>query len=174
MEESECRICFETDELSKLISPCLCNGSLKYVHPECLFKWMSYKKTKICSVCYSEYNISLEKESNKSKLVRLIIISDTFTILTTICLLMILLLIINRLNIKVRNFINSFYVLLFGICILQWFFEDPFFDIEDIYFFVFFQNDIMSTHLIILIFIFNALKNFINFIKFKYLTQLIV
>ena len=39
----QCRICLEDeDELDKLISPCLCNGTMKYVHYECLHKWVVF------------------------------------------------------------------------------------------------------------------------------------
>ncbi len=39
----ECRICFESDDLSnnKLISPCNCNGTSKYVHTNCLKLWIN-------------------------------------------------------------------------------------------------------------------------------------
>ena len=37
-----CRICYleEENELNPLIQPCLCSGSLKYIHLECLRKWI--------------------------------------------------------------------------------------------------------------------------------------
>ena len=37
-----CRLCFgdeETSETGKLFSPCLCKGTMKYIHIECLNKW---------------------------------------------------------------------------------------------------------------------------------------
>ena len=37
-----CRICYleEETEINPLIQPCLCSGSLKYIHLECLRKWI--------------------------------------------------------------------------------------------------------------------------------------
>ncbi|KAF9329503.1 hypothetical protein BG006_007414 [Podila minutissima] len=43
LDERQCRICLggvdEEDTLGRLISPCLCKGSMKYVHVECLNAW---------------------------------------------------------------------------------------------------------------------------------------
>ena len=39
MEERECRICFENDNPEDLISPCLCDGTSKWVHRKCLNEW---------------------------------------------------------------------------------------------------------------------------------------
>ena len=37
----KCRVCFEIESInSKLISPCLCGGSMKYIHDLCLKKWI--------------------------------------------------------------------------------------------------------------------------------------
>ena len=40
-EENTCRICFEEeiDENNKLISPCLCRGTQKHIHMDCLNEW---------------------------------------------------------------------------------------------------------------------------------------
>jgi len=46
-----CRICLEEDEPSHLIHPCLCSGTIKYVHPHCL------RNEKKCSICNYEYQI---------------------------------------------------------------------------------------------------------------------
>ena len=39
----ECRICLEEDDIQNMITPCLCKGSRKYVHRQCLNEW------RICS-----------------------------------------------------------------------------------------------------------------------------
>ena len=42
----KCRICYSQEEDSKnnpLIKPCLCSGSLKYIHYKCLLHWLSNK-----------------------------------------------------------------------------------------------------------------------------------
>lgn len=41
-----CRICLgeEDDEGNKLISPCKCAGTTKYIHKECLQEWLNSKR----------------------------------------------------------------------------------------------------------------------------------
>ncbi|XP_074647464.1 E3 ubiquitin-protein ligase MARCHF8-like isoform X2 [Tubulanus polymorphus] len=47
-----CRICHcESEPDSPLISPCLCSGSLKYVHQMCLQQWIKSADTKSCELC---------------------------------------------------------------------------------------------------------------------------
>ena len=39
--EKICRICYEDNEdVSKLLSPCACSGSMEYIHKHCLIKWI--------------------------------------------------------------------------------------------------------------------------------------
>ncbi len=51
MTEIVCRICLESDR--DMISPCMCNGTLKYVHMECLEQWRrgSIRNTFQCQTC---------------------------------------------------------------------------------------------------------------------------
>ena len=60
-----CRICFDKDiSISKLISPCKCKGSSKFVHIHCLNTWQSHclntwqntKKAYVCSICMSTFS----------------------------------------------------------------------------------------------------------------------
>ena len=57
----ECRFCFETDSppTNKLISPCACTGTSKYVHTNCLLQWRRTTTIKthqtICQQCKSPY-----------------------------------------------------------------------------------------------------------------------
>lgn len=37
----QCRYCSSSGEYGQLISPCLCKGSIKYVHTRCLQNWVS-------------------------------------------------------------------------------------------------------------------------------------
>ena len=53
---SSCRICLAQDEPSKLITPCHCDGSLKWVHRECLAKWMETRSSDYCSICKRRYS----------------------------------------------------------------------------------------------------------------------
>jgi hypothetical protein len=53
---ADCRFCLETDSISKLIAPCLCKGSAKYVHNDCLIEWTKKKPQTghICNSCKYE------------------------------------------------------------------------------------------------------------------------
>ncbi|KAH7928554.1 hypothetical protein BV22DRAFT_1082915 [Leucogyrophana mollusca] len=65
-EEKQCRICFgdESDrqELGRLIRPCLCKGSLSYVHIGCLQKWrnstISQSAFYSCPQCRYRYHFA--------------------------------------------------------------------------------------------------------------------
>jgi len=61
-EEPMCRICFEEDEQddNRLISPCKCDGTQKFVHQKCLREWQRSVQTyrpnhpdQVCSICRS-------------------------------------------------------------------------------------------------------------------------
>jgi len=62
-DEKTCRICFSTEDesdesLGRLFSPCLCKGTMKYVHVECLNHWRLVNRQKMyqCSSCNYIYN----------------------------------------------------------------------------------------------------------------------
>lgn len=62
-----CRICFDDESVrDKIIVPCKCNGSSKYVHKECLNMWLSTNKNnqnyERCNSCLVEY---LREKDNK-------------------------------------------------------------------------------------------------------------
>lgn len=62
-----CRICLSTDKVQILISPCSCTGSHKYVHEECLKKWILSKDVKnisLCELCQSQFKMEFEVSSN--------------------------------------------------------------------------------------------------------------
>ncbi len=60
-----CRICFEeinnnnNNNDNSLISPCKCKGSMKWVHHNCLVKWITISNKKRCQTCHYTYNISI-------------------------------------------------------------------------------------------------------------------
>ena len=74
--EKSCRICFEGEEVGKdkgpLICPCLCNGSLKYIHEECIKRWLvqrdeedeenNYKIGARCEICQYWYHLQIARE----------------------------------------------------------------------------------------------------------------
>ena len=54
----ECRFCFQKD-LKPMLSPCRCNGTIKYVHTSCLNRWRyenirrpSFSRCLICETKY--------------------------------------------------------------------------------------------------------------------------
>lgn len=57
----QCRICFDDENASELISPCLCSGGSAFVHRQCLNRWraenINGRGFKICNVCQFEYVI---------------------------------------------------------------------------------------------------------------------
>lgn len=47
-----CRICLETGEL---MSVCQCSGTCKYVHKECIDKWIGVSRKTHCELCLAPY-----------------------------------------------------------------------------------------------------------------------
>jgi E3 ubiquitin-protein ligase DOA10 len=59
-EEELCRICFiQTD--TPLFHPCKCNGTMKFVHENCLMNWINVKKSNTCDICHHEFAFSSGK-----------------------------------------------------------------------------------------------------------------
>ena len=85
-----CKICYEKEDKAddKIINPCFCEGTMKYIHENCLKQWiqkkdnMSYIRCEICKYEYKimlhmKYKFSLNKMSTTCKnLVSLIIIAS--------------------------------------------------------------------------------------------------
>ncbi|CAE7228540.1 unnamed protein product [Rhizoctonia solani] len=65
-EEKQCRICLagaeEEAELGRLISPCLCRGSIRYVHVNCLKQWRTTSQSRSafwsCPQCGFKYALA--------------------------------------------------------------------------------------------------------------------
>ncbi|PJF18602.1 hypothetical protein PSACC_01587 [Paramicrosporidium saccamoebae] len=54
-----CRVCRgEATNDQPLFYPCLCSGSIKYVHQECLLEWLKHSKKKYCELCKHPYSFS--------------------------------------------------------------------------------------------------------------------
>nr|XP_014103720.1 uncharacterized protein LOC106627917 isoform X2 [Bactrocera oleae] len=51
-----CRICHNAEDPERLVSPCLCKGSLTYVHIHCLERWISTSRSTVCELCQFQYN----------------------------------------------------------------------------------------------------------------------
>ena len=92
-----CRVCQEPEVAENMISPCLCSGTIKYVHRECLTLHMrSSKKLYRCSTCHGRYRIRIRIiRKSMSELLRVHPKKLVF-----ICLLVIaiLILILNRIH----------------------------------------------------------------------------
>jgi hypothetical protein len=74
---TRCRICYEEDGV--LLHPCKCDGSIKWVHTECLKKWISTSKKDYCPQCNYKYKYEkfcnyprLEKFVSKRKYIKLL------------------------------------------------------------------------------------------------------
>eukprot|EP01114_Cavostelium_apophysatum_P009945 TRINITY_DN23276_c0_g1_i1.p1 TRINITY_DN23276_c0_g1~~TRINITY_DN23276_c0_g1_i1.p1 ORF type:complete len:247 (-),score=27.00 TRINITY_DN23276_c0_g1_i1:552-1292(-) len=74
-DEKMCRICHGGEDDGKLISPCKCKGSIKYVHIECLDRWRQTSSNSQsyfqCENCHYKYNFSRPSYAQlmKSKIV---------------------------------------------------------------------------------------------------------
>ena len=59
-DETICRICFGGSEMGQLISPCLCSGSMRFVHLECLTHWRAVSHNPLsyvqCESCHYRYS----------------------------------------------------------------------------------------------------------------------
>lgn len=51
LESDVCRICHCGEETEVLISPCLCTGSVKFVHHSCLMNWLQRAVMSKCELC---------------------------------------------------------------------------------------------------------------------------
>lgn len=68
-EEAEkvCKICFDTTitkKTGKLIAPCKCAGSVKYIHEECLKTWLVSQNSDLnfatCELCHKFYKMEIK------------------------------------------------------------------------------------------------------------------
>ena len=52
-----CRFCMEEEEEAKMVAPCECTGTQKFVHAECLLRWQtqSLRNRVTCPVCQRCY-----------------------------------------------------------------------------------------------------------------------
>jgi len=65
-QEKQCRICLDGTEaefeLGRLIRPCLCKGSMSYVHVKCLHRWRNSSTSKTaffsCPQCHYQYHFA--------------------------------------------------------------------------------------------------------------------
>ncbi|EUB58274.1 E3 ubiquitin-protein ligase 8-Mar [Echinococcus granulosus] len=69
-----CRICYDSNDESndmemesrgRLIAPCLCDGSMKYVHQCCIQRWIKISRSRKCELCNFRYAIRRHVKENK-------------------------------------------------------------------------------------------------------------
>ena len=65
-EEERCRLCFGGEDDGKLVQPCACRGSAKFIHRRCLEKWRRTSPREDaayrCGQCMDEYRDALSLE----------------------------------------------------------------------------------------------------------------
>ena len=73
-EENTCRYCLEGETFdNELISPCLCNGTQKYIHLKCLQTWRKINKNDpekrdYCELCNHHYSIKKIRDVSTYKI----------------------------------------------------------------------------------------------------------
>lgn len=61
-----CRICrYFRSDMQLIASPCMCSGSVGFVHLKCLQRWIRFKSDNHCEICHEEYSIPPEKRNYK-------------------------------------------------------------------------------------------------------------
>ena len=64
-EERICRVCRGGEEEGNdLYHPCMCKGSISYVHKECLMTWLSFASRTKCELCGYAFKLSPEYAPN--------------------------------------------------------------------------------------------------------------
>jgi E3 ubiquitin-protein ligase MARCH6 len=54
-----CRVCrSESTHDRPLFYPCVCTGSIKYIHQDCLLQWLKYSKKEYCELCHHKFNFA--------------------------------------------------------------------------------------------------------------------
>merc|ERR1711884_890324 len=54
-----CRVCrCEGTAERPLFHPCICTGSIKYIHQECLLQWLKYSKKEFCELCSHRFSFT--------------------------------------------------------------------------------------------------------------------
>ena len=57
-----CRVCrCEATQDRPLFHPCICTGSIKYIHQDCLLQWLKYSKKEFCELCNHRFSFTPSK-----------------------------------------------------------------------------------------------------------------
>lgn len=107
-----CKICHCTGEANvSLIAPCYCSGSLKYVHQECLQRWIKSSDIKRCELCKYPFAMQAkvkpfcqwEKLDMTALERRKLLCSVTFHVVAITCVVWSLYVLIDRTAEEIRN-----------------------------------------------------------------------
>jgi hypothetical protein len=77
--EKCCRLCHSNCDLKDMISPCDCNGTMKFVHQYCLDQMREHGDTYKCPICERHYNFVLKWKT----LNMLLLLIDWFSFIST-------------------------------------------------------------------------------------------
>ncbi|EAA04193.4 AGAP007204-PA [Anopheles gambiae str. PEST] len=59
MEGDICRVCrCEAQSDRPLFHPCICTGSIKWIHQDCLMQWMRYSRKEYCELCGHRFSFT--------------------------------------------------------------------------------------------------------------------
>ncbi|CAG7827854.1 unnamed protein product [Allacma fusca] len=54
-----CRVCRSEGSLDRpLFYPCVCTGSIKYIHQDCLVQWLRYSRKEYCELCNHRFSFT--------------------------------------------------------------------------------------------------------------------
>uniref|UniRef100_A0A3P9HX75 RING-type E3 ubiquitin transferase n=1 Tax=Oryzias latipes TaxID=8090 RepID=A0A3P9HX75_ORYLA len=57
VQTPQCRICFQGPEKGEMLSPCRCDGSVRWSHQTCLIRWISERGSWSCEICHFQYQV---------------------------------------------------------------------------------------------------------------------
>lgn len=57
-----CRVCRSEGSPDRpLFYPCVCTGSIKYIHQDCLVQWLRYSRKEYCELCNHRFSFTPSK-----------------------------------------------------------------------------------------------------------------
>ncbi|KAF0310943.1 E3 ubiquitin-protein ligase MARCH6 [Amphibalanus amphitrite] len=58
-QQDICRVCRSEGSMDRpLFYPCICTGSIKYIHQECLIQWLRYSRKEYCELCNHRFSFT--------------------------------------------------------------------------------------------------------------------
>lgn len=62
LSEPCCRVCQCNSNEERLINPCFCSGSVKWIHESCLIQWMKSSLKDSCELCTKKIKIAKRRK----------------------------------------------------------------------------------------------------------------